>query len=122
MGLTNDRSDPRLGYGTGPGPREDGMQEAYLVDDGEGEFVRPVRRSYIHQFMLDGSEVPYPLTSMKGVGGCGVVTTMAKEIAETYARNPKFYGATYCAGCKTHLPVGENGEFYWDGTNEKVGT
>ena len=53
--------------------------------------------------------------------GCGVVTTMGRKIAETYARDPAFYGATYCAGCKTHLPVGPNGEFEWlDGT--KVGT
>lgn len=54
--------------------------------------------------------------------GCGEVTTMAKPIAETYARNPGFYGMTYCAGCRTHLLVGENGEFVWEGTDERVGT
>ncbi len=52
-------------------------------------------------------------------GGCGALTRMAKEISETYARDPKFYGATYCMGCKMHLPVEE---FTWDGTNEKVGS
>ena len=54
--------------------------------------------------------------------GCGVVTRMSRPIAETYARDPKFYGSTFCVGCKTHLPVGEVGEFVWDGTGERVGT
>ena len=59
--------------------------------------------------------------------GCGHVTTMAQGIAETYARNPQFYGATYCANCRMHLTVGKNGEFIWvDGsgsdTEERVGT
>lgn len=54
--------------------------------------------------------------------GCGTVTTMGLAIAETYARQPSFYGGTYCAGCSTHLPVGRDGEFVWEGTNERVGT
>ena len=58
--------------------------------------------------------------------GCGTVTTMALGIAETYARNPQFYGATYCVGCRMHLPVGRNGVFVWDDggadTEERVGT
>ena len=54
--------------------------------------------------------------------GCGTITTMGLSIAQTYARDPKFYGATFCCGCSSHLPVGENGEFIWEGTNEKVGT
>jgi hypothetical protein len=53
--------------------------------------------------------------------GCGAVTTMAQEIAETYARSPGFYGATYCVGCRMHLPVGRDGEFTWDGSEERVG-
>jgi hypothetical protein len=51
--------------------------------------------------------------------GCGTVTTMAQSLAETYARDPKFYGATFCCGCGTHLPVNE---FYWHGTEEEVGS
>lgn len=51
--------------------------------------------------------------------GCGVLTTMGTAIAETYARDPKFYGATYCCGCNKHLPVDE---FCWDGTDERVGS
>lgn len=54
--------------------------------------------------------------------GCGTVTTMSVSLAETYARDPGFYGGTYCAGCKTHFPVGEDGEFVWAGTTIKVGT
>jgi hypothetical protein len=55
-------------------------------------------------------------------GGCGGVTTMGSAIAETYAREPSFYGSTWCCGCRAYLPVGETGEFVWDGTDERVGT
>lgn len=54
--------------------------------------------------------------------GCGTVTTMSRAIAETYAREPGFYGATFCCGCHAHLPVGEDGLFVWEGTDERVGT
>lgn len=54
--------------------------------------------------------------------GCGAVTTMGVAIAETYATEPGFYGGTYCCGCSTHKPVGRDGEFVWEGTNERVGT
>jgi hypothetical protein len=101
MGVTDDRNDPGLRR-TG----SDGMQEKYLVlsqEELDKGFVRPVRRSYVH------------LT-------CHAVTTMGVALAETYARNPAFYGATYCARCGDHFPVGEDGEFIWDGTDQKVGT
>lgn len=47
--------------------------------------------------------------------GCQTVTTMGLAIAETYSRNPGFYGFTYCVHCQKHLPVSE---FVWvdDGT------
>jgi hypothetical protein len=54
--------------------------------------------------------------------GCGTVTTMGRALAETYAREPGFYGATFCATCRSHFPVGAAGEFTWDGTTERVGT
>lgn len=55
--------------------------------------------------------------------GCGSVTTMGGAIAETYARNPTFYGATFCVRCSMHRPVGQHGEFIWDdGSGERVGT
>lgn len=52
------------------------------------------------------------------VGGCGTITTMGDALSETYARDPNFYGATYCTGCRKHIHVGE---FLWVGTNIKVG-
>lgn len=51
--------------------------------------------------------------------GCGSVTTMGRALSETYARNPKFYGATFCVNCNRHLPVGE---FMWTRDNERVGS
>ena len=54
--------------------------------------------------------------------GCQVVTKMSAGLAETYARQPDFYGATFCVGCEMHRPVGADGEFVWDGTDERVGT
>lgn len=102
-GTTSDPSDPRLTRGSDVVPT--GQAEVYLVlSDAEraAGFVRPVRRTYIHQV-------------------CGSATTMGQAIAETYARQPNFYGATYCVRCAKHLPVGSDGEFVWeDGT--KVGT
>lgn len=89
------------------------MNEAYLVLSDEERakgFVRPVRRSYRHR---DAE--------------CETVTTMGVALAETYARNPQFYGATYCVSCRMHRPVGEHGEFTWmdehgHDTTELVGT
>lgn len=98
--LTTDRAHPCLRE-----IRPDGQQETYLVLSAEERakgFVRPVRRSYVH-------------------AKCGTKTTMGQELAETYARDPKFYGATFCCGstCRTHYPVGE---FTWDGTAAIVGS
>lgn len=91
MSLTTDPSDPRLTHGTNDAPAT--QAEVYLVDDGAGDFVRPVRQTYVH----DSVE-------------CGAATTMGLALAETYARNPRFYGATYCVGCMKHRPVAE---FAW---------
>jgi len=54
-------------------------------------------------------------------GGMESGLTMAQAIAETYAAQPTFYGATFCVHCKTHLPVGPEGEFVWE-DGSKVGT
>lgn len=120
MAITDDRQDPRLAQ-TDP---ETGLQAAYIVLSEEERakgFVRPLRKSYVHRYMCDGSDVPLVLTNedVLNSGGCGALTTMATAIAETYAANPKYYAATYCVGCRTHLPVRE---FHWDGTSEQVGS
>jgi hypothetical protein len=153
MGLTSDRSDPKI-HETRPG----GQNESYLVLSDEERakgFVRAVRRSYIHvgppgpQYALrdltpdqrecyDGHGYvkyeAYPRDAgalgrfwtqaqLDAVDkGCGAKTTMAQEIAETYARDPYFYGSTFCCACGKHLPVGRDGEFVWEGSDEKVGT
>lgn len=106
MGLTDDRNDPRLSHGVDDKPIG-GQNEVYLVLSDEERakgFVRPVRQRYVHTT-------------------CGSVTTMGLALSETYARDPHFYGATYCVKCDMHRPVGENGEFVWDdGSGQKVGT
>lgn len=83
-----------------------GQQKGYVVlssaERAKG-FVRPVRRTYTHE-------------------KCGSDTTMGQALAETYARQPSFYAGTYCASCRSHFPVGDDGEFVWTGTKEKVGT
>jgi hypothetical protein len=53
--------------------------------------------------------------------GCGAKTKMSDKLAETYARNPRFYSGTYCVGCQEHFPVGRNGEFVWE-DGSRVGT
>ena len=86
--------------------KENGQQKGYVVLSEEERakgFVRPVRTGYIHQ-------------------KCGTLTTMGMSLAETYARDPNFYSGTFCCGCGAHFPVGENGEFVWAGTEEKVGS
>ncbi len=104
--LVTDRRDPRLTHGVDDKPVP--QAEAYLVLSTEERakgFVRPVRRSYVHATYL---------------GGCGAVTTMSQALAETYARDPGFYGGTYCVGCSKHRPVGPDGEFVWDGSYDPI--
>lgn len=115
-------------------------------------FVRPVRSSYVHvgipgpkhplrdltseeqkqtegfdyakfEDYLDGGGRYWRQVDLDRIGkGCGVVTSMGRALAETYAREPGFYGSTMCVNCSTHLPVGQDGEFVWSGTDERVGT
>lgn len=80
-----------------------GQQKGYAVlspEERHKGFVRPVRNSYVH--------LP-----------CGTVTTMSDDLAETYARDPKFYSGTFCSYCRTHFPLDQ---FCWKGTSEVVGS
>lgn len=54
--------------------------------------------------------------------GCNTTTSMGAAIAETYARDPHYYGATFCCQCGKHFPVGEAGEFIWPEDGTRVGT
>jgi hypothetical protein len=111
VSLTTDPSDPRLGHGVDAEPQD--QHEVYLVLSEEERakgFVRPLYRAYIHH---DPE--------------CGAVTTMGLALCETYARDPSFYGATFCCRCRLHGPVGPEGEFTWvddrgDDTHVLVGT
>ena len=101
MSLTSDPSDPRLTHGpdSTPGPQA----EVYLVlseQERAKGFVRPLRRAYVHDT-------------------CGALTTMGLALCETYARDPKFYGSTYCCRCSMHRPVSE---FRWDEDGAVVGS
>lgn len=53
--------------------------------------------------------------------GCRTSTSMPQAIAETYARDPSFYGRTFCCNCNGYFQVGPDGEFIWD-DGSKVGT
>lgn len=60
------------------------------------------------------------------IGKCGAETTMALKLAETTARDPHFYGGTFCAHCGKHFRTGppeQGGEFVWaDDPTQYVGT
>lgn len=109
ISTTTDGQPARPGFenASAPAPvKPNGQHEAYWVLSEEERakgFVRPVRRTYLHK-------------------KCGTTTTMARSIAETYARDPKYYGATFCVACGKHFPVGEDGEFTWADDGQKVGT
>lgn len=85
--------------------KPNGQQEDYVVltpEERAKGFVQPVRRTYVHS-------------------KCGAATLMNQSIAETYARNPKFYSGTFCVGCGTHFTFGTpDGDFRWD-DGTKVG-
>lgn len=119
--LTDDPNDPELTHG--PDDEPTAQAPAYLVLSEEERakgFVRPVRRSYIH-VGIGGSEIDLRRRTQHGRTGdaCGTETTMSPALAETYARDPHFYGSTYCCGCWKHLPVAE---FIWAADGEVVGS
>lgn len=104
MGLTTNRNDDCLRI-----MRADGQQECYLVLSEEERakgFVRPVRRSYVHI-------------------ECGGETFMGLALCETYARDPSFYGGTFCAICRKHFPLRKpdgTANFAWDEDGTPVGS
>ncbi len=80
-----------------------GQHKAYIVlceEERAKGFIRPYRDRYLHST-------------------CGTVTTMGQSLSETYARDPTFYGATFCCGCNAHFPVAE---FTWSKDGAIVGS
>ena len=114
MRTTTDGRPARPGFehASAPSPADPvtGQSASYWIMSPEERakgFVRPVGFAYWHD-------------------RCGTVTSMTRDIAETFARDPKFYGTTFCVQCGGQFAIGRNGQFFWmDGgevTNEKVGT
>jgi hypothetical protein len=102
--VPSDRSHTEINPATG-------MQRDYVVltpEERTKGFVKPLRRSYVHA---------YPSEIDRKVG-CGGETTMGLAIAETYARNPRFYSGTFCVHCRAHFPLNQ---FIWDGGGELNG-
>lgn len=82
---------------------ETGQHSAYVVlceEERQRGFVRPYRDSYRHL-------------------ACGAVTVMGRALSETYARDPGFYGSTFCVRCNRHFPVSE---FVWTSDSKVVGS
>jgi len=100
--LKGELPDPAYaGLGSAPQPVDPntGMHKDYyiLCDEERAKgFVQPVRTAYKH---------------LK----CGSVTYMGIKLAETYARDPKFYGATFCCACGSHFPLFtvDGNQFVW---------
>jgi len=101
MTYTTDPEHPELTRGVDKAPTK--QADVYLVlsdDELAKGFVRPLRDSYIHT-------------------ECDTETKIGSKIAETYAREPLFYGSTYCVGCRKHIPVKE---FVWTSDGSRVGS
>jgi hypothetical protein len=107
---------------------EAGQHDGYIVlcpDERAKGFVRPYRDAYRHvgrleTLITDGREKADQTSEFTHrVGGCGSVTTMGRALSETYARDPTFYGATFCVRCNRHLPVAE---FVWTADSQPVGS
>lgn len=100
---------------------EEGQHKSYIIlceEERAKGFVRPFRDKYIH-VGVGGHEISPTNPTKHGLkGGCGVLTRMSREIAETYQRSPGFYSSTFCVGCNRHLPVAE---FVWE-DGEVVGS
>jgi len=97
MTITRDPNNPRLdqyrrkGHDTEPVEQ----QVVYLALSEEElakGYLLPVRRKYLHKT-------------------CGGATIMPLALAQTHARDPWFYGGTYCCHCAMHCPLEK---FRWD--------
>ncbi|OJB09150.1 hypothetical protein [Burkholderia ubonensis] len=147
MSLTTDPNDPKLSETRADGQHEKYL--VLSEEERAKGFMRPVRESYVHMGKRPKYELrdltpeeqaryahfryvkyeAYPDSESPLCGrfwteadlnsGCRTVTTMGRALAETYARDPKFYGATFCCRCGAHFTVEE---FVWEGTQEAVGS
>lgn len=96
MAITTDPNDPRLAPYRSKGRDDEPVpqQAVYLALPAEEiakGYVKPYRDTYRHT-------------------ACGSTTTMPAATAQTYARDPWFYGGTYCVRCGMHRDLDE---FTW---------
>ena len=104
MTITTDPNDPRLDKYRKKGHDDESVeqQDTYLAlpeEDRKKGFLRPCRTTYKHTT-------------------CGTVTTVNNSaLAETLARDPWFYGGTYCCRCRMHRPMSE---FVWEPDGESL--
>lgn len=102
------------------------QQKGYVVLAAEDRRVpesKAVRMTYVHtgakpegeEFDIDNMDLR---TIYERFGGCGNVTRMSRDIAETMAADPSFYTGTFCSGCKKHFPLNQ---FMWENTKEFLG-
>jgi len=68
--------------------KDDGQFENYPTID-EGVFKQEPRSVYVH------------------VDGCKQSTKMVGDLPESVARDPEWYGRTFCVACGKHVPVEE---------------
>lgn len=158
MPVTDDPNDPELKEIEPSGMQKSYL--VLSEEERAKGFVRPLRTSYIHVGVRPTGPTreltelehqrydqygyvlfeEYTDKSDRHVGrfwtkeqlesGCNQVTTMGLAIAETYARQPDFYGGTFCVNCGKHFPIGPFGEFVWSipregtplGEQDRVGT
>lgn len=101
---------------------ETGQHKGYIVlceEERKKGFVRPYRDEYKHVgAFVETVHEPSLSVSRYREGGCGAVTTMGRALSETYARDPAFYGATFCMRCNAHFPVDQ---FVWTADGAQVG-
>lgn len=96
MTITTDQNDPLLAkyrgktHDTEPVPQQDAYLALPAEERAKG-YVKPYRDTYLHTT-------------------CGTETRMPAATAETYARDPWFYGGTYCVRCGMHRDLKE---FVW---------
>ena len=79
--------------------------------------ARVVRTSYVHEYMADGSALPFPITDRTGILGCGQPTIITAAQGVVLSKNPRATTA-HCQYENADFPVAQ---FHWDGTNDQVG-
>lgn len=87
--------------------RADGQQTSYVV---------------MSDMKLKGTMPTRPFQKRVRHLRCMTLTEMHDKMAMTISRDPTFYKALFCARCQGHFKIGQDGEFLWDKSDQRVGT